>query len=300
MSLKTPLLIVDDSPDYLLQMKTILMEDGFDVVTADTGQAAIESIDKTPPALVLTDLHLPGISGMELMEMLRGTHPMIPVMVTTMEGSEQIAAEALRRGAASYVPKRDIESSLAPMVRQVLSVGETARSVRLLAPYTVESMLRMELINDEALVPAVIARLEMELINVGVFDEGERMQIGMALDEALLNAMIHGNLEVGSELREISDGEAYKDQILKRQTESPYRNRRVHVHLHADRKQAVFTIRDQGPGFDCAKVCDPTDPENIENIGGRGLLMIQAFMDEVHYNETGNEIVMIKRKDNSQ
>ena len=68
------------------------------------------------------------------------------------------------------------------------------------------------------------------------------------------------------------------------------------VTVKATRNELKFIIRDQGPGFDVASIPDPTDPENLAKVSGRGLLLINAFMDEVRHNKQGNEITMIKRK----
>ncbi len=290
------ILVVDDSPTQLRQMQMILEQDGFTVQTAENGEAALAAIQSDPPRLVVTDLEMPGMSGLELVGIVSGMQPTVPVVLTTSEGSESVAAEALRCGASSYVPKHDMTAMLAPVVRQVLSVHQSAQSVREVARYAVESTLKLKLENDETLVPSVIARLEMPIVELELFDEGERMQIAMALDEALVNAIIHGNLAVSSDLRQNDDGQAYVDAIAKRKTESPYKDRHVFVSLHADKDQATFTIRDQGCGFDCADLRDPTKPENLERAGGRGLLLIHAFMDEVRHNEIGNEIVMVKHK----
>ena len=62
------------------------------------------------------------------------------------------------------------------------------------------------------------------------------------------------------------------------------------------RDEVTVIIRDEGPGFDPNSIPDPTDPANLENVSGRGLLLINAFMDEVTHNEVGNQITMIKRK----
>jgi len=54
-------------------------------------------------------------------------------------------------------------------------------------------------------------------------------------------------------------------------------------------------VEDEGPGFDRATVAVATDPANLERIGGRGLMLIRAFMDEVEHNEKGNRIALRKR-----
>ncbi|MEP5988226.1 ATP-binding protein, partial [Rhodopirellula bahusiensis] len=94
----------------------------------------------------------------------------------------------------------------------------------------------------------------------------------------------------------VDEGEAYQEKIRRHRELPPYSDRRTYVTLTATRSQAVFVIRDQGPGYDVSALPDPTDPANLESIGGRGLLLISAFMDEIHHNEIGNELTMIKRK----
>ena len=55
-----------------------------------------------------------------------------------------------------------------------------------------------------------------------------------------------------------------------------------------------YTIADEGPGFDVTSLPDPTAPENVLNVSGRGILLIRTFMDSVEFNETGNRITMRK------
>ena len=296
----THILVVDDSPTQLRQMQMVLEKDGLLVRTAIDGNDAMDSIRADPPVLVVTDLQMPNKNGLELMAAVKACNSSIPVILTTSQGSEEIAAKALREGASSYVPKRDLTTALISVVRQVLSVNQATQSVREVAKFAIESTITLSLENDEQLVPKVIARLELPMVELDLFDEGERMQIAMALDEALLNAMIHGNLEVSSELRQTNDGKPYNDLIATRKTLSPYQERRVIVRMHASQTSATIVIRDEGPGFDFESLRDPTDPENLERAGGRGLLLINAFMDEVRHNDKGNEITMIKHKEQNE
>jgi anti-sigma regulatory factor (Ser/Thr protein kinase) len=76
----------------------------------------------------------------------------------------------------------------------------------------------------------------------------------------------------------------------------PYSQRRIHVKARYSPDSAVFCIRDEGPGFNRQELPDPTDPSNIERPCGRGLLLMQTFMDEVEYNSSGNEVTMTKRR----
>ena len=60
-------------------------------------------------------------------------------------------------------------------------------------------------------------------------------------------------------------------------------------------KEAVYVIRDEGKGFDTSNMPDPTDPANLERMSGRGLLLMRAFMTEVHHNDRGNQVTLIRR-----
>ena len=268
MSESNHILVVDDSPTQLRQIQMVLENEGYTVRTVDNGAAALESVQTSMPTMVITDLQMPEMDGFQLVEAVRELSPTIPVIVTTAQGSEEIVAKILRHGASSYVPKRDIQTELIAVVRQVLSINEISLSVQRVAKFAVESSIKLCLATDENLIPSVIARLELPLVELDLFDEGERMQIAMALDESLLNAIVHGNLEVSSDLREIDDGKPYTELIKQRKKEEPYKSRRVSVSLHATTKQAEVTIRDDGPGFDRSNLRDPTDPDNLELCGG--------------------------------
>jgi DNA-binding response OmpR family regulator len=291
------ILIVDDSPTTRQLMGVILEQDGYEVRGVESAMQAMAAIEAETPLLVITDLEMPDMSGLELVQVLKGIKPSLPVVIATAVGNEDVAANALRLGAASYVPKRSIHESLTAVVRQVLTATELIRSTQMVGRYATRSTIELSIGNDETLAAKVISRLEMTLIELDLFDDGGRMQVAMALDEAILNAMVHGNLEVPSSLREIDGGKPYFDLIGQRKSESPYKDRRVNISLEADNDKATFIVRDEGPGFELSNLRDATDDEHLEGCGGRGLLMIDAFMDEVRYNECGNEITMVKSRD---
>ena len=120
-------------------------------------------------------------------------------------------------------------------------------------------------------------------------------RIVLALKEALINAIDHGNLELDSKLREHKDNR-YSEMGKARCQQSPYSERRVRLISRISPHEVIYSIRDQGPGFDPSHLPDPRNPENLLKPHGRGMMLIQTFMDEVSHNETGNEITMIKRR----
>ncbi len=252
------------------------------------------------PDLVVTDLQMPNMDGLELVTQIKMQHNSVPVILATAMGSESIAAAALHEGASSYVPKNNLTTSLVPIVRQVLSHTQQALAQREVAKYVQEMHLKLRIGNDESLVPSIIGRLEQIACELAFCDEMLWMQIAMALDEALINAIFHGNLAVSSELRQVDDGKPFFDLINQRKQESPYKDRVVDIEMTISREQVSFTITDQGKGFDVSSIPDPTDPANLEKAGGRGLLLIYSFMDSVKHNAAGNQITMIKNRPTTQ
>ncbi len=288
------ILVVEDSPCQLLQIQMLLESAGYDVATAEDGQGAIEAIRTSTFDLVVTDLEMPRLDGLGLVRAIFAQDLDLPVILTTASGSELIAAETLHAGAASYVPKDNISSILVPTVARILELKQAAQPDPRLAICVHSVQVEWKLDNDLKLVPNLIRRIESILSELGIYDPSARLQVAMALDEALTNAMVHGNLEVSSELRRIEEGRPYSQQIQERQSLAPYRDRRVTFCFQANRSTATFTIGDEGPGFQVNEVSDPTDSANLEREGGRGLLLINTFMDQVIHNECGNKIVMIK------
>lgn len=289
------ILIVEDSATQAAHIRFMLEDAGHQVEVAGQGAEALECVRRSPPDIVVTDLEMPVMNGLRLVEEMRAHHASVPVVLITAHGSEQIAAKALRKGAASYVPKANLEEDLAATIDSILSVTQANRHHHQALEFLREMQARFVLPNDADLTVPLIGHLEEVLIRLNLCDATERMRIGVALHEALLNAMYHGNLEVDSELRQQGEQPFY-DRIRERQQQPPYSTRRVHLSVKASIDRVEYVVRDEGQGFDPSVLPDPTDPASLERVGGRGLLLIRTFMDHVHHNESGNELTMIKKR----
>jgi CheY-like chemotaxis protein/anti-sigma regulatory factor (Ser/Thr protein kinase) len=290
------LLVVDDSEiDRLVVAGLVGQGLGWEVAQAEDGARALEAVARRPPDVVLTDLHMPGLDGLELVRTLRHEHPLVPVILMTAFGNEEVAIQALHEGAATYVPKRLLERDLVQTLEGVLVVARAGRRRQRLLGCVTRSETEFILPNDRLLLGSLRALLQETLAGVGLVDGTDHFRVGIALEEALVNAMDHGNLELSSELRQNDDG-SYARLATARAGQPPYRDRRIHVTVRFSPAEAVYVIRDEGPGFDPAGLPDPTDPANLEKASGRGLMLIRTFMDEVTHNPTGNQITLVKRR----
>jgi CheY-like chemotaxis protein len=289
-------LVVDDSAVDRRLAGGLLAKRGFVPAYASNGVEALAALATDLPDLVVTDLQMPELDGLSLVESIRKLHPFVPVLLMTAHGSEEIAARALKSGAASYVPKRSLARELAPIALGLLEVARARRHEQQVLACLTENEAHFELENDIGSIAPLVGHLEQGLTRMGICDETGLIQVQVALREALVNAIVHGNLEVRSDLKE-TDEASYHELCALRQNEAPYRGRRVRVVARETREEAVYVIGDEGPGFDPTSLPDPMDPNNLERSTGRGLLLIRTFMDEVRHNATGNEITMVKRRD---
>ena len=291
------ILVVDDSALDRHVAGTLLEEHaGWHAIFAEDGREALAFLQREHLDLVLTDLQMPEINGLELVEAIRRKHASVPVILMTAHGSEEIAGAALRKGAASYVPKNNLARDLVSTVEYVLDVSRTNRNMRQVMQCLTQTEFSFVLANDPTQLQPLIGHLQDLVVQMKLVDKGGLIRVGTALHEALTNAIEHGNLEIPSELRDNDDRREYVLLIEQRRQEMPYRDRRVHVSANLSHEQAVFTIRDEGPGFDPSKLPDPTDLANLEKVSGRGLYLIRTFMDEVSFNATGNAITLVKRR----
>ncbi|ADK85281.1 two component, sigma54 specific, transcriptional regulator, Fis family [Desulfarculus baarsii DSM 2075] len=130
------ILVVDDEKNYLVVLEALLRGEGYDVRTADNGQAALRLADEDEPDLVITDMKMPRMSGIELIQALRVDHPDLPVIVMTAYGTVENAVEAMKLGATDYIIKPFENREL------LLTTEKTLRMRRLM---TQNRLLREEL-----------------------------------------------------------------------------------------------------------------------------------------------------------
>jgi CheY-like chemotaxis protein/anti-sigma regulatory factor (Ser/Thr protein kinase) len=291
----TNVLVVDDSAvDRKLAGSLLERNYSATVTYAAHGADALNQMRQRQPDLVVTDLQMPEMNGLELVTAVRSQFPLVPVILMTAQGSEEIAVQALQKGAASYLPKSRLTNDLLETVENVLAVSRADRHHGRLMESLCQTEWSFVLENDTTLIPAMVDHVRQDLMRAKLGDATCITRLGIALHESLVNAIHHGNLELDSNMRD-DDESKYHALAAERSKIDPYRQRRVYASVKVSRHEAVYNIRDEGPGFDPSQLPDPTDPANLERVSGRGLLLIRTFMDEVHHNRTGNQITMIKR-----
>jgi CheY-like chemotaxis protein/anti-sigma regulatory factor (Ser/Thr protein kinase) len=259
------------------------------VLQASGGTMALAMIEQHQPDIVLTDLNMPEMNGLQLVEAIRDQYPYIPVILMTADGSEEIASLALQKGAASYVPKRNLAQNLERTLQQVHVTARDSRIQPDVMHQIQSTKTVLVLYSDRQLIRSTVGLLVNFLRCMPLGDETERMRTGIAIEEALLNAYYHGNFEVTS-----AGGvpQNYDAIAAGRLADRDYGVRKIHVDADISRERAIFVIRDDGKGFDPTPFLSghskPLDDRH------RGINLMSTIMDEVRYNAAGNEVTMVR------
>jgi two-component system NtrC family response regulator len=124
------ILIVDDEKNYLLVLSAVLEEEGYEVLTALGGMEALEIQKSSDVDLVLTDMKMPGMDGIELLERIKAYDPDLPVIMMTAHGTVDKAVEAMQKGAYSYILKPFDNERLILYVKKAISVYQVVKENR--------------------------------------------------------------------------------------------------------------------------------------------------------------------------
>jgi CheY-like chemotaxis protein/anti-sigma regulatory factor (Ser/Thr protein kinase) len=273
------ILVVDDDKTTRLVLRKVLTNAGFSTAVAKDGVEAFKAIEAGGVDLLLLDVWMPRMNGLELLAKLRSSKTRPRVVVMTSDDAPETLLKAVREQAFKYVHKPVESAALLDTVQDALDAPESppievvsARPewVELLVPCTREAAGRLE---------SVMAHLDANLA------PDVREAIAYAFRELLLNAV-----EWGGKL-------------------DP--SRTVRIACLRAKRMLMYRIADPGPGFDIDELphaaigqpaSNPIAHMHVREAkgirpGGFGLLTVRASVDELIHNEQRNEVVFIKYLD---
>lgn len=135
------ILVVDDEKNYLLVLSAILEDEGYEVLTANSGHEALEIQKSSDLDLILTDMKMPAMDGIELLENVKASDPDLPVIMMTAHGTIDKAVEAMQKGAYSYILKPFDNERLTIYVKKAVALYQVVKENRRLRE-TVTSQYR--------------------------------------------------------------------------------------------------------------------------------------------------------------
>ena len=214
----------------------------------------------------------------------------VPVIVHGVRNGD--LQQIVEEGASGAIPRADLGHELPSLLAYVMQRRQSKEHHK--QSTQGERRIAIQIDNQRCHVPHLVQMLLDECEQMRVIDTSDRFKVGVALEEAIVNAIVHGNLEVSSDLRE-RDDDLFEQTVEQRAGDPRYKHRTVRITTFLTPACAEFCVEDQGPGFDVASIPDPTAPENLMRPSGRGLLLMRTFMDDVSYNADGNCVTLRKR-----
>lgn len=269
------ILVADDDRTDREWLTGILRAEKFAVSTAKDGHAALKKIRATKYDVVLLDIRMPKLNGLDVLSALRGRKNLPKIIVITSDSSPETLLAAIREHAHQYISKPIDRQALVTLVRQTLGKSTRIPEIEVISarPEWVELSVPCSLDAAERL-EGFMAQLDTKL------PEEVRVAAGHAFHELLMNA-----IEWGGKLNP---------------------KRRVRISYLRSKRMVLYRISDPGPGFKLADLDhaaitydEPMQHGDIREEkglrpGGFGLMMVKASVDELLYNEAMNEVVFVK------
>ncbi len=292
-------LLVEDSVTQAVEITMLLEAAAHEVRHVVNGKLGLDLLQTESLDVVITDLEMPELNGLELVQAMRLDYAHVPAILVTGQGSEALAAEALQKGAAGYVPKTRMQDLLNDTITDVLGVIRSDESYAKLISTLTKNVFVFEMPNDPELVMPLVGLLMQVVSGMELLGGMELVRLGVATEHAVYNAMFRGNLELPRDQTPCPRAAIYDQAtnavVEARKREAPYKDRTVHVEAIASEHAIRIVVRDQGPGFDTSSLPDAGNPEILDTEGGQGLVLMTSFVDQLLFNEKGNEVTLIKR-----
>jgi len=276
----TRILVADDDRTTRLLLSETLRAQKYTIVCVEDGAAALKKMNAGKFDLVLLDMWMPKINGLEVLKKLRNAKKRPKVIVMTSDDAPETLLSAIREEAYQYVSKPVEPRALVSLVRETLEKKADVAPIEVVSatPTWVELLVSCSLAEAE--------RIEnfMAHLKTGLSDDVQRA-VGQAFHELLLNAV-----EWGGKLDA---------------------SRKVRISYLRAKRMLMYRIADPGPGFkftelEHAAISHAPDSPTMHDEfrqkkglrpGGFGLLMTKASVDELLYNEAQNEVVFVKYLD---
>lgn len=283
------ILIVEDDFGSREFLFSLIRLEGYEVMQAINGEEGLQVYKDYHPDLVISDIQMPKMDGLEMLSQLRSEKSDAIFIITTAFGSEDYAIEALRLGANNYLKKPIDKKSLLGLLKKYKSIVDSRTLARKAEGKVLEKELKIEFDTHFEHISAIVSQLISE-ISVKI-DDSDKTNIELGLDEIITNSVEHGNLEITYEEKvEAADGNTLVDLYNERLKDPELAKRKINVHYTQNTTYCEWLITDEGKGFDWKSIPDPTQGAQLMELNGRGIFITNFLFDEMEYMGKGNQV----------
>jgi len=287
------ILIVEDDHASRLFLESLLESNNYDFRSAENGIEGLNVFEEYNPDIVLSDIKMPIMDGLELLEAIRDKNSDTIVVIVTAFGSENYAIQALHLGANNYLKKPVSSQELLRLLKKYKAIISGKYSPESLPGKLINRTFSIEFKSEYTKIPKIVDKIMIEsAIDI---NDSEKVNIELGLVELITNAVEHGNLGISYiEKQQALDEGKLSELFDDRVHNEKFKNRNVKVDFFTDEEKYQWTITDNGEGFNWKSIPDPTDQEHILELNGRGIFISNFLFDKIEYFGKGNVVTATK------
>ena len=282
-------LIVEDDPASRELMEDMIKLEGHDLRTAEEGYQALSLFKEFKPHLVFSDIQMPKMDGLELLQRIRDISPKTIVVMMTAFGCEEYALKALRLRANNYLQKPIRHDDILPLLEKYSALVASADSLQ--PGKTGEDQQRKFIFENDLSKVSDYVNLLVKGIGQDILGR-DFPDVRIGLYELLVNSIEHGNLEISKE--EKFNAPNLEELYEQRRSDPHFADRKITVELTEDDVAYEWLITDEGQGFDCEKVLKK--PDTIRSVEFKGVTLAQFHFDMLEFFGKGNQVRARKLK----
>lgn len=282
-------LIVEDDPASRELMEDMIKLEGHDLRTAEEGYQALSLFKEFKPHLVFSDIQMPKMDGLELLQRIRDISPKTIVVMMTAFGCEEYALKALRLRANNYLQKPIRHDDILPLLEKYSALVASADSLQ--PGKTGEDQQRKFIFENDLSKVSDYVNLLVKGIGQDILGR-DFLDVRIGLYELLVNSIEHGNLEISKE--EKFNAPNLEELYEQRRSDPHFADRKITVELTEDDVAYEWLITDEGQGFDCEKVLKK--PDTIRSVEFKGVTLAQFHFDMLEFFGKGNQVRARKLK----
>ncbi len=287
------ILIVEDDHASRLFLESLLESNNYDFRSAENGIEGLNVFDEYNPDIVLSDIKMPIMDGLELLEAIRDKNSDTIVVIVTAFGSENYAIQALHLGANNYLKKPVSSQELLRLLKKYKAIISGKYSPESLPGKLINRTFSIEFKSEFTKIPKIVDKIIIE--SAIDMNDGEKINIELGLVELITNAVEHGNLGISYIEKQLALDEGNLSELFdERVHNEKYKNRKINVDFYTDEEKYQWTITDDGEGFNWKSIPDPTDQEHILELSGRGIFISNFLFDKIEYFGKGNVVTATK------
>ena len=288
------ILIIDDENLVRSVINIALTNKGYKVYEADNGKTGIQMFIDIDPDIVITDVNMPEMSGIEVTKNIKENKVDADVVIMTGYGTEELIIEALRVGASNYINKPVDFKELFNILDSIILKRENRRLFDVLKDVVVFEKKSLVLDND---ITKVWGTVNQILFNLSPSIERKKIEkLKLGLYEILVNSIEHGNLGITyDEKKEALENNTYNKLVTRKLKEANEQKKVVNIQTVYNGEELVVEIIDQGKGFNLKELPPLSDPDTLLAVHGRGILLASLYFDKLEYKEPGNVVTIVKK-----